>query len=220
MMMSFCSIFAAASIAGCGDHVVVGGDLVFRDGGSGGTPTMGMGGTAGEGGSGGASGASGASGAGGASGASGASGAGGGAGQTDAGLCPAACGTPGGTVQVFTSPADVYAALVGTWHACSGLEKVFGAAPADAIGIEYGAPGEKGGNAYYLVAGASGPERGAGFAYQLTYEVAQSGSSPQLYMHPTPNSGFSPSARFSPCPNEWEMRAMYATDTVVLVPFD
>jgi hypothetical protein len=111
----------------------------------------------------------------------------------------------------------------GTWHACSGIQKVFPGAPADTVGIEFGAPGLKGGgNVYYLIEGASGPERGAGFDYQLTYDVSQSGSSQQLSVHPTPNSGFAPSFRFSPCPTEWEMRAYYATtiENVILVPFD
>ncbi len=55
---------------------------------------------------------------------------------------------------------------------------------------------------YYLVQGPNGPERGQGFAYQLTYDVGQEGTSVQLNMHPAPNAGFGGSFRYSPCPTE------------------
>jgi hypothetical protein len=225
-------VFAVLGTMACGEHVVVGGDPDRDGGGADATTTSGVGGTGGDAGASGASGgASGASG--GASGASGGAGGepggsggtagsnGGGAGgsnPTDGGVCYAACGTPAGTVQAFSSNIEVYAALVGSWQICSGGGKVFANAPEDTRGIEFGPPGEKGGDVYYLVQGASGLERGAGFDYQLTYDVSQSGSFLQLNLHPTPNSGFAPSFRFSPCPTQWQMGAMYGSDKVILVP--
>jgi hypothetical protein len=118
-------------------------------------------------------------------------------------------------VQAFTSVADIYAAMAGTWQICSGdsLWRSVGA-PADVIGVEYGpastaatANGSTvGGNMYYLVAGPSGPVRGSGFAYQLTYDISPEGpSSFQLNMHAAPNSGFSGGVRYSPCPTELQL---------------
>ena len=219
-MVSCCGVFAAVGIVACGGHVVSGENPGPDSGGA--SATGGAGGTGGAGTSGGNGGNGGDAGSstGGASGS--ASGAGGSSGSTDGGLCYQACGTPAGAVQTFSTPEDVYAALVGVWVICPGLtaaSKVFAQAPADTIGIEYTKPEVKGGNVYYLVQGASGPVRGAGFDYQLTYDVSQSGSLLQLNMHPTPNSGFAPSFRFSPCPTQWQMGAMYASDKAILVPY-
>ena len=68
-------------------------------------------------------------------------------------------------------------------------------APSDTVGIEYTADQHM----YYLVDGPNGPTRGAGFAYQLTYEVLDGG---QLDMHPVPNATFFGSLSYSPCPRE------------------
>ena len=234
-MVSCCGVFAAVGIVACRGHVVSGENPGPESGGA--NATGGAGGTGGTGisggnggdpgGVGGSGGGAGGSASGGASGSSSggasgsASGAGGSSGSTDGGPCYQACGTPAGAVQTFSTPEDVYAALVGVWVICPGLaaaSKVFAQAPADTIGIEYTTPGEKGGNVYYLVQGFSGPVRGAGFDYQLTYDVSQSGSLLQLNMHPTPNSGFAPSFRFSPCPTQWQMGAMYGPDKAILIP--
>jgi hypothetical protein len=71
---------------------------------------------------------------------------------------------------------------------------------------------------YYLVQGPSGPVRGAGFDYQLTYDVSPEGPGFfQLNMHPAPNSGFGGSFRYSPCPTEFEILGMFGK--VILVRF-
>jgi hypothetical protein len=129
-------------------------------------------------------------------------------------------------VQAFTSVDDIYAAMAGTWQICSGADGWRAAgAPADVIGIEYGSASSVptasgstvGGNMYYLVAGPSGPVRGSGFAYQLTYDISPEGpSSFQLNMHPAPNSGFAGSVRYSPCPAELQVEVGFAS---VLVHF-
>ena len=159
----------------------------------------------------------------------GAGGGGGGGGGGGTATCGATCSTPAGTVQPFTSVADIYTAMAGTWQICSGapLWTSVGA-PADVIGVEYGpasgaltANGSTvGGNMYYLVAGPSGPVRGSGFAYQLTYDISPEGpSSFQLNMHPAPNSGFAGSVRYSPCPTELQLLFLEGGDSSVLVHF-
>jgi hypothetical protein len=95
------------------------------------------------------------------------------------------------------------------------------------IGVEYGPASSTptsvstaGGNMYYLVAGPSGPIRGNGFAYQLTYDISpEGGSSFQLNMHPAPNSGFGGGVRYSPCPTELQLLFAETADSSVLVHF-
>lgn len=87
-------------------------------------------------------------------------------------------------------------------------------APSDVIGIEFGPPstaptasGETGGDAYYLVQGSSGPVRGSGFAYQLTYSVWQESAQSfqfNIFMFPSSNS-LAGSLRYSACPSEIEL---------------
>jgi hypothetical protein len=153
----------------------------------------------------------------------------------DAGAsCSATCTTPAGAVQPFTAVEEVYQALVGRWQVCGGGLGAFAGAPADVIGVEYGRPSLEastsgdngGGNMYYLVQGPTGPVRGQGFAYELTYDVSTAGlASPegmvllQLYMHPTPNSGFGGSFRYSPCPTEFWVQGSSQVGGAVLVPF-
>jgi hypothetical protein len=75
---------------------------------------------------------------------------------------------------------------------------------------------------YYLVQGSTGPVRGAGFDYQLTYDVSPEGQGHwQLNMHPAPNSGFGGSFRYSPCPREFELSggSVSPSDKAILVPF-
>jgi len=144
--------------------------------------------------------------------------------------CPATCDTPAGTVYTFSSDVQAAAALTGQWQLCAGKGNTFPTAPSDTIGVEYGPASVQqraygtaiGGDMYYLVAGPNGPQRGAGFDYQLTYDVTPLGpGSFQLNMHPTPNSGFGGSPRYSPCPQEFEISGGSAApgDRAILVPF-
>jgi hypothetical protein len=145
----------------------------------------------------------------------------------DGGACYAACGTPAGTVATFSSAQALYAVLVGRWFFCSGEDgrKVYGGAPADVVGVEYGPPAEKFGDMYYLVWGPNGLERGAGFDYQLTYHISESVGgdgtvSLQLNNHPLPNSGFWTRFRYSSCPVQFQMKPAYSEDQVILLPVD
>ena len=70
----------------------------------------------------------------------------------------------------------------------------------------------------------SSVERGAGFAYQLTYDVSELAVLPgagafQLSMHRTPNSVFGTSIKYSPCPTEMEL-ADSNSRRAILIPFD
>jgi hypothetical protein len=144
--------------------------------------------------------------------------------------CPATCETPAGTVFTFSSAEQATTALTGVWQICAGSGGTFPTAPADTIGIEYGPASPQatasgstiGGNMYYLVRGDGGPVRGAGFDYQLTYDVTPLGPGAlQLNMHPAPNSGFGGSFRYSPCPQEFEISggSVSPADKAILVPF-
>src|SRR5262245_5043167 len=53
--------------------------------------------------------------------------------------CPATCDTPAGTVHTFNSDEEATTALTGVWRICAGSGNTFPTAPADVIGIEYGA---------------------------------------------------------------------------------
>jgi hypothetical protein len=172
----------------------------------------------------GGSGGGGVGGAGGSGGVGGTAGSGGGAGANE--VCGATCSTPAGTLAKLTSAQQIYAAMNGRWLFCGAW---LGPAPTDVIGVEFGPAsseptpggGTVGGDMYYLVAGPSGPVRGSGFAYQLTYDVSSSGSSFQLNMHPAPNSGFGGTFRYSPCPKEAEIVFVStASGSTVLVPAD
>ena len=63
---------------------------------------------------------------------------------------------------------------------------------------------------YYLVQGPSGPVRGAGFAYQWTYDVSaeSSGQAYQFNMHPAPNGGWGTTLKYSPCPTELDITSL------------
>jgi hypothetical protein len=125
--------------------------------------------------------------------------------------CAATCDTPMGSA-VSISSNDF---LAGRWRICAGLDQWTKlGAPADTIGVEYTPDGHM----YYLVNGPTGPVRGAGFAYQLTYDVLPTG---QLNMHPAPNAGFFGTASVSPCPRVLAI-APFAYDAMgtTLVPFD
>lgn len=133
-----------------------------------------------------------------------------------------ACDTPAGMIEPLTSVSDVYAAIEGRWRLCP---PTFGDAPADAIALELGAassaptPGGStvGGFAYFLVSGPSGPVRGEGFAYQLTYDVSPEGPGAfQLNIHPTPSSGFGGGFIYSPSPRELQVNQDANPGTVLL----
>jgi len=147
----------------------------------------------------------------------------------DAG-CGATCATPAGAVQPLNDLPSVATAMAGRWKFCGNWPA---GAPSDAVGIEFdavsvsevgadGGASAEAGNAYYLVNGPSGPERGAGFAYQLTYDfeqwISSVGVGTQVDVHPTPSSGFGGGIRYSPCPRELELDFVDASP-VVLVPF-
>jgi hypothetical protein len=141
--------------------------------------------------------------------------------------CGATCGTPAGEVQPLTSIDAAYTAMQGRWEFCDSAWQMSAGAPHDAIGIEFGpasrdltASGSTvGGKLYYLVAGPSGPVRGSGFAYQLTYDISPEGTSYQINVHPTPNSGFWIRLRYSPCPTELEVWVFYALTPTTMVRF-
>jgi hypothetical protein len=138
---------------------------------------------------------------------------------------PASCSTPPGSVEPFSTIDGVYAWVRGKWLFCTGRE-TWQTAPSDAIGVEFtpgsSAPtaggGTAGGNMYYLVQGPSGPVRGAGFNYQLTYDVSPEGTSYQFNVHPAPNSGFWLALKYSACPRELDTIVFYATTDSVLIP--
>jgi hypothetical protein len=140
---------------------------------------------------------------------------------------PATCSTPPGLVEPFSTIDGVYAWVAGKWLFCTG-RATWQTAPSDAIGVEF-TPGSSaptangstaGGNMYYLVQGPSGPVRGAGFNYQLTYDVSPEGTSYQFNVHPAPNSGFWLRLKYSACPRELDVIVFYATTDSVLIPTD
>jgi hypothetical protein len=140
----------------------------------------------------------------------------------DAGPCAATCSTPAGTVQTtFASQEEVYSIFVGIWKLCPGGRPVFPGIPSDVIGIEFDAPPDmaSNGNMYYLVQGSSGPVRGAGFDYQLTYNLyPEGGNTYQLDMYQ--NGGWGTQDwRYSPCPKELQIPQMYGSTKALLVSF-
>jgi hypothetical protein len=141
--------------------------------------------------------------------------------------CAATCDTPAGTVKELTSIVQFYGAMLGSWQLCLQNGDPFGA-PADTVGIEFAAAKTPptasatnvSGALYFLVNGATGPQRGQGFDYQWTYQIAGQDSPLALYVHPTPNSGNNETVRYSPCPRELEIVGGSATfgRSAVLVP--
>jgi hypothetical protein len=134
-------------------------------------------------------------------------------------------------VATITTTAQFYAHFVGRWLICgSGQQDAFGARPADVIGVEYTEPRAVDipgggsylqGDMYYLVEGASGPERGKGFDYQWKYEVEPqdpNGPPSQVNMHPAPNVTRFAHFLYSPCPRQWQLE--YYEMRALLVPLD
>jgi hypothetical protein len=139
--------------------------------------------------------------------------------------CVATCQTPAGDVAPLPTIDAVYSTFEGRWLICEGLAGWQGVgAPSDVVGVEFGpasaAPTANGstggGNMYYLVQQSGKLVRGAGGAYQLTYDVSPEGPSYQLNMHPTPNSAFGTSFRYSPCPRELELNGVGGPSTVII----
>jgi hypothetical protein len=132
-------------------------------------------------------------------------------------VCAATCGSSAGEVADVATVHEFFDRIVGSWLICEGGHGAFGTIPSDAVGVEYAAPAPfeaaygtiLQGKMYFLVDGEQGPLRGSGFDYQLTYDVGlgpEDAERPsQLNMHPTPNSGFGGSFRYSPCPEQWEI---------------
>jgi hypothetical protein len=107
-------------------------------------------------------------------------------------------------VEAFSSASDVATAVTGRWRFCSSIATWHSFGPPDAAGIEF-APG---GTLYFLVEGPTGESRGAGFAYEWTYDVDTSDGVYQLDLHPTADSGWSSTIRYSPCPRELEFTSL------------
>jgi hypothetical protein len=150
------------------------------------------------------------------------------------GSCRASCCTPAGDTASFATVVDANAAFQGRWQFCSqqGLKHTFGA-PSDAIGMEFQEDDGDGatcktwgatcrsGNIYYLVQGPSGPVRGAGFDYQLTYLLFGDtvGATTTYQLNITLGGGtWLAHFRYSPCPTEMQIEGM-SVDPVLLVPF-
>ncbi len=155
----------------------------------------------------------------------------------DAAGCWASCCNPIEAPPQIMSVYDLYAAVVGRWQFCTGIDNWrYIGAPADAIGVEfeavpvpdascdYGSVTCPRGNMYFLVQGPSGPVRGSGFSYEWTYDAYPEGPTwPQLFTHPTPNSGVSESSLlYSSCPTQLtfvQLSSDPPDDGGVLVPF-
>ncbi len=134
-----------------------------------------------------------------------------------AGTCAATCSTAPGTLLTFASDAELGQGLIGVWRICGGAYAMFAGAPSDTIGAEFTPPlrsdaGTVRSFLYLLTQGPAGPVRGAGFDYQLTYEISDG----VLYCHST-FGGYGMSIQYSPCPRKWQLEGPAGKGT--LVPF-
>jgi hypothetical protein len=111
----------------------------------------------------------------------------------------------------------MYDAVAGRWLVCGGVRETFNrTAPMDAVGVDFEAlPNGGSGKMYYLIAGPMGYVRGAGFAYELTYDISPLGKAFQLNIHPAPNSGFGGSPRYSACPRQLSMFVTQGTEALL-----
>jgi hypothetical protein len=133
------------------------------------------------------------------------------------GTCPATCSTPPGTLLTFASDNALEQGLIGVWRICDGAYAMFAGAPSDTIGVELTPPvrsdaGTVRSFMYLLTQGPAGPVRGAGFDYQLTYEISDG----VLYCHAT-SGGYGMSIQYSPCPREWQLEGPAGKG--IIVPF-
>jgi hypothetical protein len=155
--------------------------------------------------------------------------------QSGADTCSATCDDTAGLVAMLPTTQEFYTAIIGRWRICGGGQGAFGGAPSDVVGVEYAEPTVVDipnygqflrGDMFYLVDSPDGPVHGAGFDYQLTYDVSPQdpaeGPPVQLNMHPDPNSGFGGSFRYSPCPRQWQLSGGSANPAgkAILVPLE
>jgi hypothetical protein len=139
--------------------------------------------------------------------------------------CGATCGTPAGTVVNPTNVADAYGVILGRWQFCDNAWQRGINVPADAIGVEFGPASTalqsngltKGGNLYFLVAGQTGPERGSGFSYQATYDIAP--AEPLTIYVRQSGGGASVRFRYSPCPQELDVVVFYESQSSTMTRF-
>ena len=134
-----------------------------------------------------------------------------------AGTCSATCSTPAGLVASFASDAELQAGIIGIWQFCNGAHGIIPGSPSDTIGVEF-APettsdaGLTLSRMYFLTRGPSGPVRGPGFDYQLTYVIDDG----ILYCR-SANGGNGFSIKYSPCPREWQIEGPAGRG--IIVPF-
>ena len=127
-------------------------------------------------------------------------------------ICPATCETPLGTPAVFQTRAEANQLLAGRWRICSKMGRAFPPMPADVIGFEVipsETPGAQpsgwwtDGSLFYLVDSPSGPTRGSGFDYQVSYRLLPFSNPKEWALFQYPNSVFGSAFTFSACPRRW-----------------
>jgi hypothetical protein len=124
-------------------------------------------------------------------------------------VCRGTCDVPPGPVALRPTEAELASALVGTWDICSGGHALFGGAPSDTIGVEFGPSTLTGygtwvGTLYFLKSGSAGPVRGRGAAYEQSYQVSD-----DMTLSCRSSSGQSGSwfeLMYSYCPQEWWLK--------------
>ena len=135
----------------------------------------------------------------------------GGLGINDTGnaACHGTCDAPPGPLALSPSEADLASALVGVWDICSGGHALFGGAPSDTIGVEFGpsTPTDYGtwvGTLHFLKSSSAGPVRGQGAAYEQSYQVSDDMT---LSCRPgNDQSGSWFELIYSSCPREWWLK--------------
>jgi hypothetical protein len=128
--------------------------------------------------------------------------------------CWASCCTAAGPVATLASVADVTSALAGSWQFCSAEWRWRSLGPSDADGVEFTSDG----HAYFLVQQPGGLVRGAGFAYQWSYEVESVDGTFQVLLFLSSAGGFSSAIRYSPCPRELQFDSVSLGEAGLLVP--
>ena len=126
------------------------------------------------------------------------------------GTCHGTCASPPGPVALYPTEADLASALVGVWDICSGGHALFGGAPSDTIGVEFGPStltdyGSWAGTLYFLKDSSAGPVRGQGSAYQQSYQVSDDMT--VLCRSADDKSGSWFETIYSSCPREWWLKS-------------
>ena len=129
-----------------------------------------------------------------------------GADDAGVGVCHGTCLTSPGPVQLYPSLDELAAALVGVWESCTGGHELFGGAPSDTIGVEFGPSSPRDdsvweGTLYFLRRGPSGPVRGTGQGYQQSYGVVDDMTVSCRSADDRSGSWFE--LMYSSCPQEW-----------------